>query len=180
MPGRTRAAVIGFGSIGRTVTRALIALGLDVRVVTQHGADEARRLRATPVDLEPALADAGFVFLHAALGPDATDLINRERLALMQPDAILVNTARVGLMDEGAVAAALDARTIAGLGLDAKLAADSPLRRYVGDERMLLTPHVGWYSARSARELRRRTIQESIDAYNARHTTRAEKVGGTR
>jgi len=180
MPGRTRAVVIGFGSIGKTVTRALIALGLDVRVVTEHGADEVRRLRASPVALEAGLADAGFVFLHAALGAETAGMINGARLALMASDAILVNTARIGLMDEIAAAAALGAGKIGGLGLDAKLAADSPLRPFVSDERMLLTPHVGWYSERSARELRRRTIQESIDAYKDVKTARAEKVGGPR
>jgi phosphoglycerate dehydrogenase-like enzyme len=180
MPGRTRAVVIGFGSIGKTVTRALIALGFDVRVVTQHGAEEVRRLRASPIELEAGLADAGFVFLHAALGAETARMIDGARLALMPSDAILVNTARIGLMDEAAVAAALAAGKIAGLGLDAKLAADSPLRPFAGDERMLLTPHVGWYSERSARELRRRTIQESIDAYNGVKIARTEKAGEAR
>jgi lactate dehydrogenase-like 2-hydroxyacid dehydrogenase len=164
MPGRTTATVIGLGSIGQAVTRALLALGIEVRVVTAHGAEEAGKLGATVTTLEQGLADAGFVFLHAALGADTAGMIDRARLARMSADAILVNTARIGLMDEAAVAAALAEGRLAGLGLDAKLGMESPLRRYLGDERFLLTPHVGWYSERSARELRRRTIQESIDA----------------
>jgi len=180
MPGRTTGTVIGLGSIGKAVTRALLSLGIDVRVVTEHGADEARSLGASVATLEQGLAGAGFVFLHAALSAETAAMIGRERLARMSPDTILVNTARIGLMDEAAVAEALAGGKLAGLGLDAKLAADSPLRRYLGDERMLLTPHVGWYSERSARELRRRTIQESIDAYDVVDGVRTEKMGGTR
>jgi lactate dehydrogenase-like 2-hydroxyacid dehydrogenase len=102
-------------------------------------------------------------------------MISRERLAHVSPGTILVNTARLGLLDENAVAAALSDGRLGGLGLDAKLAADSPLRKLVHDDRMLITPHVGWYSERSARELRRLTIQRSIDAFN--ETQGKAKVG---
>jgi phosphoglycerate dehydrogenase-like enzyme len=165
MPGRTTATVVGYGSVGAAVTKALLPLGIAVRVVTAHGADEARRAGATPVSLDDGLADAGFIFLHTALGKDTAAMINRDRLTRISPGAILVNTARIGLLDEAAVAAALAEGRLAALGLDAKLAADSPLRAYLGDERMLITPHVGWYSERSARELRRRTVQGTIDAF---------------
>jgi phosphoglycerate dehydrogenase-like enzyme len=180
MPGRTAATVIGLGSIGRAVTRALVALGITVKVVTAHGAAEARALGAEDVPLDKGLAGAEFVFLHAALSDATAGMIDAARLALLPPHAIIVNTARIGLMNEADVAAALDAGRLAGLGLDAKLAPDSPLRRYVTDERLLLTPHVGWYSERSARELRRRTIQESIDAYNESIGGNAGKVGEKR
>lgn len=177
MPGRTTATVIGLGSIGRAVTRALLAVGIAVRVVTAHGANEARQLGVAVTTLEQGLGEAGFVFLHAALGAETLGMIDRERLAHMSRDVILINTARIGLMNEAAVAAALAEDRVAGLGLDAKLGAESPLRRYLGDERFLLTPHIGWYSERSARELRRRTIQESIDAHEAMSGAPSVKLG---
>jgi phosphoglycerate dehydrogenase-like enzyme len=166
MPGRTTATVIGFGSIGAAVTRALIPLGFTVSVVTTHGTDEVRRIGAAVTALDDGLANAGFVFLHAALGEKTAGMINRARLARVSPGTILVNTARLGLFDEAAVAQALTDGRLAGAGLDAKLPPTSPLRAFLHDERMLITPHVGWYSERSARELRRVTIQRSIDAFN--------------
>jgi len=174
--GRTAATVIGFGSMGAAATRALVALGLTVRVVTRHGGHEARRVGAQPVTLDEALTGAGFVFLHAALTPETTNMIDRARLARCAPDAILVNTARLGLMDEGAVAEALGAERLAGVALDARLPADSPLRRFVGDPRFLVTPHIGWYSERSARELRERTVLAAIAS--ARETERPAEVPG--
>jgi phosphoglycerate dehydrogenase-like enzyme len=166
MPGRTTATVIGFGSVGAAVTRALMAVGVTVRVVTGHAAAEVREIGATPVVLEEGLGSAGFIFLHAALNAESAGMINAARLARMTPGAILVNTARIGLFDEKAVAAALNEGHLASVGLDAKLAADSPLRAFLHDPRLLLTPHIGWYSARSAQELRRRTVQNTIDAFN--------------
>jgi phosphoglycerate dehydrogenase-like enzyme len=174
MSGRTTATVIGFGSIGSAVTRALIAVGITVRVVTAHGAEAARRAGAAPTALDEALGGAGFIFLHAALDVKSAGMIDAGRLAHITPGAILVNTARIGLIDENAVAAALDDGRISGLGLDAMIAPESPLRAFLRDERMLLTPHVGWYSARSAAELRRRTVQETIDAFHDIKGTKLE------
>ena len=85
----------------------------------------------------------------------------------MSAGAILVDTARLGLLDEGAVADALTSGRLAGVALDARLGPDSPLRRLLGDPRLLVTPHIGWYSERSAVELRRRTIEATIDAAEA-------------
>jgi phosphoglycerate dehydrogenase-like enzyme len=162
IPGRTSATVVGFGSIGAAATRALLAVGIGVRVVTRHGADAASRLGATPAPLDDALADAGFVFLHTSLEPATANLIDAERLKRMAPGAILINTARIGLIDEAAVARSLKEGRLGGLALDAKLRSDSPLRDLFGDPRFLVTPHIGWYSDRSARELRERTVRSAI------------------
>jgi D-3-phosphoglycerate dehydrogenase len=165
LPGRTTATVIGLGSVGTAVARALLAIGISVGVVTRHGADAARAISATPVGLSDGLAGAGFVFLHAALGAETQGMIDQKALALMSTGTILINTARLGLLDESAVAAAMKAGHLGGLGLDAKLGPDSPLRGLLGDPRMMITPHIGWYSARSARELRERTVRAAIDAF---------------
>jgi phosphoglycerate dehydrogenase-like enzyme len=165
LPGRTTATVIGLGSVGTAVTRALLAIGIAVRVVTRRGADATRAIGAASVGLPDGLAGAGFVFLHAALAAETQGMIDDKALALMSPGTILVNTARIGLLDEHAVAAAVRSGHLGGLGLDARLGPDSPLRALLGDPRMLITPHIGWYSARSARELRERTIGAAIDAF---------------
>jgi phosphoglycerate dehydrogenase-like enzyme len=165
LPGRTTATVVGLGSVGTAVTRALLAIGVAVRVVTKHGADAARAMGAAPVGLTDGLAGSGFVFLHTALAADTARMIDAKALARMSPGTILVNTARLGLLDELAVAAALTSGHLGGLGLDARLAPDSPLRAFLGDPRVMLTPHIGWYSARSAQELRERTVSAAIDAF---------------
>lgn len=162
MPGRRTATVIGFGSVGAAVTRALVASCIAVKVVTRHGADAASAAGATPVSLDDGLADSGFVFLHTSLDTETAGMIDAARLRAMAPGTILVNTARIGLIDEGAVAASLREGHLGGLALDAKLAADSPLRGLLGDPRILVTPHIGWYSGRSARELRERTVLAAI------------------
>jgi len=158
------ATVVGIGTIGRSVAAALAPLGYDVLAVTRHAPDDARRVGARVVELADGLASADIVFLHAALDETTRELIDARRLAVMRPGAILVNTARLGLMDTDAVAAALDEGTLGGLALDAVLPAGSPLRRFAGDPRVLVTPHVGWYSEESAETLRRETIASALAA----------------
>lgn len=164
--GRTRAAVVGVGSIGSAVARALRDLAYDVVVVTSRGRATAERIGLPVVPLEDGLRSADFVFLHVALEPATVNLIDRRGLAMLPPGAVLVNTARLGLLDQGDVAEALASERLGGLGLDARLEQDSPLRRFASDPRVLITPHVGWYSERSARALRERTIINVIDAYS--------------
>lgn len=173
--GRTAATIVGFGAIGSAVTRALLACDYRVGVVTAHGAERARELGAEVVPLEEGLRRGEIVFLHAALTKQTARLIDRRRLAAMPAGAILVDTARLGLIDEAAVADALDSGRLGGLGLDARLAADSPLRRWLGDLRVLVTPHIGWYSERSAAALRARTIVDAI----ARWRAQVEAVPGS-
>jgi D-3-phosphoglycerate dehydrogenase len=167
IPGHATATVVGFGTIGRAVTRALIGCGMEVRVVTRHGGDDARSLGATTVALDDGLANAGYVFLHSSLTAETAGIIDARRLARMTSTTILVDTARLGLLDQAAVADALRSGGLGGVALDARLPMDSPLRSLLGDPGLVVTPHIGWYSERSARELRRRTIEDSIAAAEA-------------
>jgi D-3-phosphoglycerate dehydrogenase / 2-oxoglutarate reductase len=165
--GRTRASVIGLGSIGSAVAGALRDLGYDVLVVTTKGRATAERMGLPVVPIEASLLSADFVFLHAALEPATVNLIDRRGLSMLPAGAVLVNTARLGLIDQTAVAEALASDRLGGLGIDARLEPDSPLRRFASDPRVLITPHVGWYSERSARALRERAIMNTIDVYSA-------------
>jgi len=153
LPGVRTAAVVGLGSIGRAVAAALVAMGVEVLAVS----------RTTSLPLDDALAAADLVLLHLALTPETAGLVDDGRLEVMRPGAILVDTARLGLLDEAAVAGALESGRLGGLGLDARLAPDSPLVRFRGDPRVLVTPHVGWYSEASARVLRERTIADALE-----------------
>ena len=138
--------LIGFGSIGRVTGR--IARLLDMRVVgfdanlpttSPVWADEA----TTGQTLDQLLAEADVVSLHVPLTPETRNLIDVANLAKMKPCAILINTARGGVVDEAAVANALRAGKLGGAALDVfdhePLAAGSPLAHCPN---VLLTPHV--------------------------------------
>lgn len=158
-----QAVVVGLGSIGRRVLTALLALGYDVTAVTRHQVALAQELGARVASLQEALETAQLVFLHAALDDSTRKLINAETLRAIPAHAIVVNTARLGLLDEAAVADALDQGRLGGLALDASLDRSSPLRRFANEPRVLVTPHVGWYSEQSAAALRRAAVSDALD-----------------
>jgi D-3-phosphoglycerate dehydrogenase len=172
---RSTAAVVGLGDIGRRVAAALIALGYRVLAVTRRAAGAARTLGAEVVALDDALVRADMVFLHCALDDSTRGLIDEQRLRLMPRHALLVDTARIGLLDEAAVAAALREGRIGGVALDAALVHGGPLAKLVGDPRLIVSPHIGWYSEQSARALRRRAVVETLAAAQ-RALGRKEKV----
>ncbi len=163
--GRSAVTVIGLGSIGSAVAAALRDLGYTVVAVTSRGNGNAQRLGLRTVPLADGLRSADLVLLHAALEPATVNLFDHSRLSLMRQGSILINTARLGLIDQGAVADGLAAERLGGFGLDARLELTSPLRQFAEDPRVVITPHVGWYSERSARVLRERGVADSIDAY---------------
>ena len=162
---RPRALVVGLGSVGSRVAAALVALGYAV-TARSASADTRPRPRSASTSPRSTTRSRGrdIVFLHCALDERTRGLIDARRLALLPSGALLVNTARLGLLDEHAVAAALADGRLGGLGLDAQLGAESPLRRFLGDPRVLVTPHVGWYSVESASELRRKAMAAALEA----------------
>lgn len=171
--GRTTATVIGLGSIGRNVARTLVAMGLEVRAVSRHDRPQDDTDGIAKVPLDEGLEHGDFVFLHCALNATTAGLIGVAQIKRLKPHAILINTARLGLVDEAALAAALEEGSIGGAGIDARLAPDSPLQRLRGNPRLIVTPHVGWYSERSAAELRRRGVENTINAAEASRAERA-------
>jgi len=140
LDGRTL-GVVGYGAIGRRVARA--ALGFGMRVLACDVARTAPEPGVAMVPLDALLAQADVVSLHTRLTPHNAHLIDAAALARMKPGAFLVNTARGELVDEPALAAALERGALRGAALDTyerePLAADSPLRRM---DRVLLSPHV--------------------------------------
>jgi len=147
----TRAmGIVGFGEIGKLVSRMARGFGMAVLVHDPFLKPEvARDHAARLVDLEDLLSRSGVVSLHAPLTASTKHLINAERLALMRPDAFLVNTARAGLIDEAALVDALTHGRIAGAALDvadAEQQAGEKLtfggRALADVPNLLLTPHV--------------------------------------
>jgi glyoxylate reductase len=132
--------VIGFGRIGRAV--AARAEGFEMRVLHTGRADPIDRL----------LDEADFISLHAPLTPETHHLIDADALRRMRPTAILINAARGGLVDQGALAQALQHGSIAGAAVDVTdpepLPSDHPLLRAPN---LIVTPHIG-SATQAARE----------------------------
>ena len=136
--------VVGLGRIGGHVAQLARAFGMhvvahDPYLLPERAADLQVRLLA----LDDLLRTADVVTLHVALTDETRHLINAERLRLMKPTAVLINTARGELVDDAALAAAVREKRIGGAAIDVfavePLPADSPLR---GLDRVLLTPHL--------------------------------------
>ena len=138
--------LVGFGSIGRLTARKATALGM--RCIGYDpivAASDAtwREYSTRPCDLDALLAESDVVSLHIPLTPQTRGLFDGPRLARMKRDAVLINTARGGIIDEAALAAMLREGRLGGAALDVfdnePLAAGSPL---AGAPRLLLTPHI--------------------------------------
>jgi D-3-phosphoglycerate dehydrogenase len=135
-------------------------------MITTRRASVAADPRVEAVDLVTGLERADIIFIQRELSPATRGFFGAGLLEHARRDAVLINTARKDLMDQAAVAAALRQRRLGGIGLDAKLDKDEPMAELLGHPRVLVTPHIGWYSERSLAELRRRTIADTIAAYS--------------
>ena len=112
--------IIGLGNVGRQVAR-ICSKGLDMRVLAYDPyltAAEFQERGATQVDLDTLLAQSDFVTVHCPYNAETRGMIGQRELALMPRDAFLITTARGGIVEEGALAAALETKQIAGAGVD--------------------------------------------------------------
>jgi D-3-phosphoglycerate dehydrogenase / 2-oxoglutarate reductase len=155
--------IVGFGGIGRKVAvMAKSAFAMDVLVIS--GSAKTEELRALgyrrAADLNALLRESDIVSLHLPLLPQLKHMIGARELALMKKSAILINTARGGLVDEMALAAALSDGSIAGAGLDVfedeAMSIHHPL---LARSNIVVTPHV----AGSSEEALRRTATQLVE-----------------
>lgn len=142
--------LVAFGAIAQHTARFAQAFGITVRAYDPFCMDETFERAGVTRErsLDRLLEDCDIVSLHCPLTADTRNLVNAERLARMRPDAILINTARGGLIDETALVDALRDGSIAGAGLDTF--AEEPPRKdhpFFGDGRLVLTPHIGGVTA---------------------------------
>jgi D-3-phosphoglycerate dehydrogenase len=141
--------IIGLGRIGRSLARRAAAFGMTIVACDPNVAagDMAALGVAKADDWRAALAAADFVSLHAPRLPDTERMIGAAELRAMKPTAIIVNTARGGLIDEAALAEALAAGRIAGAGLDV-FESEPPPRDHplFASDRVILSPHIAGLS----------------------------------
>ena len=136
--------IVGLGNTGMATARIAVAMGMKVVAMTSKSADTLPE-GITPAPLDDVLASADVVSLHCPLTPSTHHLINAASIAKMKPSAILINTGRGPLVDEQAVADALNGGRLAAFGAD--VLSQEPPR---GDNPLLsarncfLTPHIAW------------------------------------
>lgn len=156
--------LIGYGTIAQDLARLARALGMVVIVAARKGqpATEGR------LPFEQVLAEADVLSLHCPLTPETRHLIGATELAMMKPDALLINVGRGGLVDEHALLHALQQQRIGGAGFDVVSAepppADHPLMQALQYPNFILTPHIAWASRASMQRLADQLI-DNIEAF---------------
>ena len=135
--------VVGAGHIGMEVIKVAKALGMNILVHTRTPKADGDGVRY--VSLDELLENSDYITLHCPLNDQTKYMINKETIAKMKPNAVIVNTGRGPLINEADLCEALAAKRIAGAGLDVQEveppAEDSPL--YTLDS-VIITPHMGW------------------------------------
>ncbi len=162
--------LVGFGRIGRGVAALAAAFGMRVTAFDPFQSEEAIRAGgASPVaSLEAGLAAADYMSLHVPKSGNRP-LIGAEELARMKPDACLVNTARGGLIDEVALASALDQGRLRGAALDVfEAEPPSPDHPLLRSDRVLLSPHVAGLSIESAMRMSEAAARNILDFFAGR------------
>ena len=148
--------IVGYGNIGQKLAAKATALGLKVLATS-------RRERATPpgvrlVGLDELLSESDYVSLHVPATPETRHMIGTAQLAQMKPSAYLINTARGSVIDQAALANALNQGQLAGAALDVQDPEPPDLSQPpFNDPRVIVTPHAAFVSAESLSNLRSRT-----------------------
>lgn len=140
----TTLAILGLGSIGTAVARRGRAFGMEIVYWSRrHKPDLEHALGLRRLELDESLSVADVVSIHLALAPETHHLIDADRLARMKPDAVLVNTSRGAIVDEAALAAALERGHLFGIGLDVYEAEPRVHPGLLDHPRSVLLPHLG-------------------------------------
>ena len=155
--------IVGLGNIGRKVAKVAEAFGMEVSYYSTSGTSHCSDYPSLP--LEQLLRESDVISIHAPLNERTNGLLKAEQLRMMKPTAYLINMGRGGIVEESALAAALEAGQIAGAALDVyevePLSADSPLLSLSDSSRLSLAPHTAWASS-EARERLVAMIAENI------------------
>jgi len=151
---------VGYGAIGRRVAAAARALGMEICAAELgHGAPARANEGVERVSIDELFRSSDVISMHCPLTPATKELVSHARLGKMKPSAFLINTARGGLIDEHALAAALDSGSLGGAALDVLSSepprADNPL---LCAKNCVITPHVAWTSLPARQRLLQVTV----------------------
>ena len=136
--------IVGLGNVGSQVAHRARALGMDVIAYDPYAPPEfAASVNAQLGSLDEVLRQADFATIHAALTEETRGLIGAEQLQVMKPEAIVINCARGGIVDEQALREALESGEIAGAALDVFAGGSKPDPRLIALDNVIATPHLG-------------------------------------
>lgn len=171
LAGKT-AGIIGFGNIGREVARRMLAFGLNILVhdpyLDMQALDDLEG-KVQLTDLGSLMEKSDVVSIHAPLNDETRGMIGKNELELMKETALLLNVARGGIVDEGELARVVKSGRITAAAVDT-LSSEPPLpdNPLLGVDKILVTPHIAWYSEESVMDL------ETIAANQAAQILRGE------
>jgi D-3-phosphoglycerate dehydrogenase len=161
-------AVIGLGSIGRALIDLVQPLNMSIRGFDPFFAGSIDGVEVVD-DLDALVGASDVVSLHCPMTPENRNLIDARRISLMRKSAVLINTARGGLIDQAALVAALAAGRLAGAGLDCfptePPAADNPLASF---STVVMTPHVGANTFEAAERVGLSAVQQALDVIDGK------------
>ena len=163
-----RWGIIGLGEIGRGVAAVASQFGCEVCYYSTSGKnDNAQYMR---LSLDELLETSDIISIHAPLNEATLHLIGKEQLKKMKPSAYLLNLGRGPIVEEQALAKALQNGEIAGAGLDVlevePMTKENPLHQIQDSERLLITPHIAW-ATKEARQRCVDEVAENIRAYQS-------------
>ena len=146
--------VLGFGELGRATAKLAQAMGM--QVIT-HSRTQKQSNLATNVSFEDLLTQSDILSVHSSLTPETENIISAKELSAMKETAILINTARGGIVDEKAAANAIKSNQIAGLGFDVLTQEPpvngNPLLEIADRPNVIISPHNAWASVNAAQTL---------------------------
>lgn len=174
--------LIGFGAIGQAMARRAMGFGMRVlylkhrsgKVMPMH---DARLAGATGVSLHRLLTQSDYVSIHVPLTPETRHMFGARQFAAMKPGAILINTARGGVVDQAALVAALKSGQLAGAGLDVTdpepIARRDPLLRL---DNVVITPHIGSASIAARASMAAIAVDNILDVFAGRLPRRCANI----
>ncbi|KAB2870338.1 MAG: C-terminal binding protein [Burkholderiaceae bacterium] len=158
--GRTL-GLVGYGRIARMTHEKLAGFGFARVLVHDRGGDLPPDVLAASID--DICREADLISLHVPLTDETQHLIDARRLALMRPTAVLVNTARGGLVDLDAPASALAEGRLMGAGLDVlEHEPPDPTHPLFNLPNVIVTNHIGWYSEEAMHDVQRKAAEEAV------------------
>ncbi|OOZ42714.1 2-hydroxyacid dehydrogenase [Solemya elarraichensis gill symbiont] len=170
-----RMGIIGYGELGQGVATVAEAFGMQLMIAQRPGSTEAQPNR---YPLDEVLQQADVISLHVPLADNTANLIGERELKMMKPDAVVINTARGGIVDEEALVDALKSGEIGAAGFDV-LSVEPPKQGNVLLDNpmpnLIVTPHVAWASQQSRQRLLNLVV-ESIENYIADASVRRRLV----
>lgn len=157
--------LIGFGRIPRMVCKKAKAFGMKVMAYDPFvDADAMGKEGAEKAEVNEICKNSDFVSVHCPLTNDTWHMIGEKEIAMMKPEAFVINTARGGIVDETALIKALEEKRIAGAGVDVfenePVGKDHPLLHM---ENVIATPHSAWYSETAISTLQRKVAEEVVN-----------------